>query len=259
MLHTLLLQAPAAISGRLALNDVVGFTFSMGFMALFAASAFFLLERTHVPDRWVTAMTTAGIICGLAGFNYLYMRNLYLETGQSPTQFRYIDWALTVPLLCAEFYLLLRPGGAKIASLYTLVAGAFWMIGFGYLGEINPDYSILYGSISTLGYIAIVYEVWFGRLNQLANTLTNPEVVRAFNFMGYFILVGWAIYPIGYMTQANNLLSGLHLNMDLIYNFGDSINKIGFSLVIYTMAKAQRVRQEVQDAQREDFTIHTPS
>ncbi len=247
--------AAAAAAPHLAMNDAVGFTFSMGFMALFAASLFFLLERQHVPARWVTAMTTAGIICGLAGVNYLYMRNIYLETGVSPIQFRYIDWALTVPLLCAEFYLLLRPGGAPISSLYTLVGGAFWMIGFGYIGEVNTQYGMLMGAVSSLGYFVIVYEVWFGRLNKLASNLTNEEVVRAFNFLGYFILVGWAIYPIGYMTQANNLLSGLHLNMDLIYNFGDSINKIGFGLVIYTMAKSQRVREEVDQARREDFAV----
>jgi hypothetical protein len=73
--------------------------------------------------------------------------------------------------------------------------------------------------------------------------------------LGYFILVGWAIYPIGYMAQPGNLLSGLNLQMDLIYNFGDAINKIGFGLVIYTMAKAQRVRQEVAEAQKDDFVV----
>jgi bacteriorhodopsin len=69
------------------------------------------------------------------------------------------------------------------------------------------------------------------------------EVVRAFNYLGYFILVGWAIYPLGYMTLPGNLLENLPINMNLVYNFGDAINKVGFGLVVYSMA-----RQSQQEA-----------
>ena len=33
------------------------------------------------------------------------MRGVWVETGDSPTVFRYIDWLLTVPLQMVEFYL----------------------------------------------------------------------------------------------------------------------------------------------------------
>jgi bacteriorhodopsin len=53
-----------------------------------------------------------------------------------------------------------------------------------------------------------------------------------------FALIGWAIYPIGYMLLPGNLLAGIAppSNMDLIYNIGDAVNKIGFGLVVYAMA-----------------------
>jgi hypothetical protein len=56
--------------------------------------------------------------------------------------------------------------------------------------------------------------------------------------LGWFILAGWAIYPIGYMAIPGGLLSGvLPLEaMDIIYNIGDAVNKIGFGLVIYSLA-----------------------
>ncbi|TAE54431.1 MAG: rhodopsin, partial [Bacteroidetes bacterium] len=50
-----------------------------------------------------------------------------------------------------------------------------------------------------------------------------------------FVLVGWAIYPLGYMTMPGNLLDGM-FNLDLIYNIGDAVNKIGFGLVVYQVA-----------------------
>jgi hypothetical protein len=35
-------------------------------------------------------------------------------------------------------------------------------------------------------------------------------------------------------------LAGLGLNMDVIYNIGDAINKIGFGLVIFNLATQQQ-------------------
>ena len=51
-----------------------------------------------------------------------------------------------------------------------------------------------------------------------------------------FAIVGWAIYPIGYMCMPGNLLAGTGWNLDLIYNIADAINKIGFGLVVYNAA-----------------------
>jgi hypothetical protein len=55
----------------------------------------------------------SGLITGIAAVHYYYMRDFYLQTGTSPTAFRYVDWTLTVPLMCVEFYLLTKPFGAK--------------------------------------------------------------------------------------------------------------------------------------------------
>ncbi|MGY8948181.1 MAG: bacteriorhodopsin, partial [Flavobacteriales bacterium] len=57
----------------------------------------------------------------------------------------------------------------------------------------------------------------------------------------WFVLVGWAIYPIGYMAgtadgQWYSFVGDLGLNMDIIYNIGDAVNKIGFGLVVYQLA-----------------------
>ena len=55
-----------------------------------------------------------------------------------------------------------------------------------------------------------------------------------------FVLIGWAIYPIGYMAGTDGWYSGIFSplagQMDLIYNVGDAINKIGFGLVVYNLA-----------------------
>jgi bacteriorhodopsin len=213
--------------------------------ALFGGALFLFLERDNVPRRWHANVTLAGIICLVAGINYYYMQGLYLNTGISPTRFRYVDWLFTVPLMCTQFYLLLRPAGAQPGSLFRLFAGGVWMISFGYFGEATDAYwSIIWGAVSTLGYLVVLYEIWFGPLAKLAEKSSSEEVARAFTYLSYFVLIGWAVYPLGYMTLPFNVFEAINLNRNLVYNFGDVVNKLGFGLVIYVMArKAARLKK----------------
>ena len=212
------------------------------------------MERGNVPRRWHANVTLAGIICMVAGINYYCMQGMYLNTGLSPTRFRYADWLFTVPLMCTQFYLLMRPAGAQPGSLWRLLLGGFWMIGCGYFGETRDAYwSIIWGAVSSVGYLVILYEVWFGSLAKLANKSADEEVVRAFTYLSYFILIGWAIYPLGYMTLPFNVFEALHMNRNLVYNFGDVVNKLGFGIVVYNMARkaARRKKARRQQAQRQ--------
>lgn len=227
---------PNFLAETLSAGDAVGFTFFTGYMAMFAASVFFFFEYQRVSDKWKTSLLVSGLITMIAAVHYFYMRDYYLATGDSPTEFRYIDWTLTVPLMCVEFYLLLRPYGAKTSLMWLLILASAEMLVTGYIGEaIDPDNTILWGFLSTLGYLYIVYEASFGSVKKMADSSNNPNVVTAVRLMRNFVVVGWAIYPIGYMTMQGNFMEGM-FSMDLIYNIGDAVNKIGFGLVVYMVA-----------------------
>ena len=221
-------------------GDYVGFTFFIGSMAMLAATVFFFLEMGLVEGKWRTSMLISGLITFIAAVHYFYMRDFWAETGTSPTEFRYIDWILTVPLMCVEFYLILKAFGAKMDLLWKMIAYSLWMLVFGYLGETAfRDQSAIWGAVSTIGYIGIFYEVWFGSAKKLSQGSNDPILQKAFNTLAWFIFAGWAIYPIGYMTiPTDGLLSGVldPKSLDIIYNIGDAINKIGFGLVIYSLA-----------------------
>ena len=227
------------LSATLQPGDYVGFTFFIGSMAMLAATVFFFLEMSNVDGKWRTSLLVSGLITFIAAVHYYYMRDFWVENGTSPTEFRYIDWILTVPLMCVEFYLILKAFGARLGLLWKMIGYSTWMLVTGYLGEtVYRESSAIWGAISTLGYVGILYEVWLGSAKQLSKNSNNPILQKAFNTLAWFILVGWAIYPIGYMAIPGGLLSGvLPLeSMDIIYNIGDAINKIGFGLVIYSLA-----------------------
>lgn len=224
------------LDATLKAGDAVGFTFFTGYMAMFAASVFFFFERGRVDDKWSTSLLVSGLITMIAAVHYFYMRDYYLEFGTSPTEFRYIDWTLTVPLMCVEFYLLLKPYGAKQSMMWLLILASVEMLVTGYIGEaIDPGNTILWGVLSTIGYLYIVYEATFGTVKKIASESNNPNVATAVRLLRNFVVIGWAIYPLGYMTMEGNLLAGM-FNLDLIYNIGDAVNKIGFGLVVYMVA-----------------------
>lgn len=230
---------PDFFAATIKSGDYVGFTFFIGSMAMMAATVFFFVQMGRVEGKWKDSMLVAGLITFIAAVHYFYMREYWTENGSSPTEFRYIDWILTVPLMCVEFYLILKVVGAKSSLLWKMVFYSVWMLVFGYLGEtVFRDQSAIWGAVSTIGYVGIVYEVWAGSAKKLATDSADPNIQAAIRALGWFVLAGWAIYPIGYMCIEGGLLAGVlpATFLDLCYNIGDAINKIGFGLVIYGLA-----------------------
>lgn len=231
---------------KIASDNYVAFTFFVGTMAMMAASVFFFLELNNTSSKWRTSVLVSGLITFIAAVHYYYMRGYNLETGDSPTFFRYVDWILTVPLMCVEFYLITKKAGAKIALLWKLIVASLVMLLTGYVGEVlDRNSSVLWGTLSGIAYFYIVYIVWFGEVAKLSQT-AGVQVAKATRILGWFVLVGWAVYPLGYMLGTPGGLFGIQLvsdpaaashAMDIVYNIADAINKIGFGLVIYALSR----------------------
>lgn len=190
-------------------------------------------------------MLVSGLITFIAAVHYYYMRDFWAENGTSPTEFRYIDWILTVPLMCVEFYLVTKKAGGTMGLLWKLIFASVVMLVTGYIGEAvygDQTVSWVWGLISGIAYFYILYLVMFGEVKGLAEK-AGPKVARAVKILAWFVLVGWAIYPIGYIAGTEGGLFGAKilegLSMDIVYNIGDAINKIGFGLVIYALAVAK--------------------
>ena len=227
-----------ALVPEMASTDYVGFTFFVGCMAMMAASAFFFLSLNQFDSKWRTSVLVSGLITFIAAVHYWYMRDYFASTGDSPVFFRYVDWILTVPLMCVEFYLILKVAGAKQSLMWKMIGLSVVMLVTGYWGEaVATDQAALLGAISGAAYFWIVYEIWLGGAKKLAEA-AGGDVLSAHKILCWFVLVGWAIYPVGYMAGTEGWYSGIFggLDMDVIYNIGDAINKIGFGLVIYSLA-----------------------
>ncbi len=232
-----------ASTAMLASDDFVGISFWVISMGMLAATAFFFMESGNVASGWRTSVIVAGLITGIAFIHYMYMREVWVSTGDSPTVYRYIDWLITVPLQMVEFYLILSAvGKANSGMFWRLLIGSLVMLVGGYLGEAGYINSTLGFIIGMAGWVYILYEVFSGESGKAAAKSGNKALVTAFGALRMIVTVGWAIYPLGYVF--GYLTGGVDANsLNVVYNLADFINKIAFGLVIWAAASSSGGRR----------------
>ena len=233
-------------AASVAPGDFTGFTFFIGSVSMLAATVWFLMQHGQVDKKFKDSMLVAALITGIAAVHYFYMREQWVLTGESPTELRYIDWILTVPLMVVEFALLTGVGMRKLfwASVVMLVTGYFGESGI--TGVLDAQ---IWGLLSGVAYFYMAYEVGcltiFGGPTGAVGTALNSasgKIPSAGRMLQWFVLVGWAIYPLGYLmgTDAGMWYEGMSniaLDMNVVYNVGDAINKIGFGMAVWSAAR----------------------
>ena len=163
------------------------------------------------------------------------MRDHWVATQSSPVVYRYIDWLITVPLLMIEFYIILKAVGASVSagSFWRLLIGTLVMLIGGYLGEAQIISALLGFIIGMIGWAVIIWEIFRGEASQAAEA--KEGIKSAFNALRIIVLIGWAIYPLGYVF-GYMLGSVDDASLNIIYNLADFVNKILFGLIIWQVA-----------------------
>ena len=203
--------------------------------------------------------TYAAVITFIAAIMYYVMKDVVRFPGGEATAadvdatlpLRYIDWLFTTPLLLVEFALIVAIAGALKKGLLTkLIVADVAMIVFGYLGEVCEPGSAgnyIFLILSVLAWLYIVYVVY------TLNVSSGPaHVQRAVKIMKVFVIVGWAIYPLGTATQEFIEVGGGDAAVAIsiaaiIYVIADVLNKVGFGLVAVRAAKQSRVEDQASD------------
>jgi sensory rhodopsin len=222
------------------------FLFFVGYISMGAAFVFFMSERSNVAPEYRTTMTISALIVGIAAFHYYYMRGVYTDLGVVSVEYRYMDWIITVPLMALKFPSLVGKDAitdTKFAGLgFTGICftGALIMIGFGYAGEaglMNGYLGLILGGVGWAMIIVATGTPWSSGLG-VDNSKIKDELKWSADALRWFIVVGWIIYPIGYLfSPGADILTGNQEAMAVAYNIADIINKIGFGVVAWMGAK----------------------
>jgi bacteriorhodopsin len=234
------------------LELVTFFLFFVGYIAMGAAFVFFMSERSNVAPQYRTTMTISALIVGIAAFHYYYMRGVYADYGTVSIEYRYMDWIITVPLMALKFPSLVGKEAITDAKFLGMgftgvcFTGALIMIGFGYLGESGALggaaggwAGLILGGVGWAMIVVATGTPWSSGKG-VDNSKIAPELMWSANALRWFIVVGWVIYPIGYLFSPGAELGLGDGNQELLavfYNIADIINKIGFGVVAWMGAK----------------------
>ncbi len=211
------------------LTNFTHFSFWLATAIMLASTVFFFIERSDVDKKWRTSLTVAGLVTGIAFWHYLTMSQIAVS-GASPVAYRYVDWFITVPLQIVEFYLILAAVTMVSYKLFwkLLVASLVMLIG-GYCGETCAGWQTQGFVIGMIGWVGVLYLIFAGDAAKANEASGNKASQFAFKVMRLIVLVGWAIYPIGYWLPDNQ--------MNVVYNLADLVNKTAFGLMIWVAAK----------------------
>lgn len=239
--------------------QIVQAFFMLGFVAMAAGTLWFYLERNDLKPELRSVATYAAVITFIAAIMYYVMKDVVKFPGGEITAadvdatlpLRYIDWLLTTPLLLVEFALIVAIAGAlKKGMLRNLIIADIVMIVTGYLGEIGEPGSlgnVFFFVVSSAAWLYIVYVVYTLKIGDNA----PAHVKRAVGIMKWFVIAGWAIYPIGTATQEFLELSGNDAALAIgvaaiIYVIADVLNKVGFGIIAVRAAKQSSIEQSDQ-------------
>ena len=119
--------------------------------------------------------------------------------------------------------------------------GTVAMLVFGFLGEAGYMGVLPAFILSMAGWFFIIWEIYGGQAGKINADSAPIGVQSAFKLMRAIVVFGWAIYPIGYflgyLTGSSPESSSKMLNV--VYNLADVVNKIGFGVIIWTVAVSE--------------------
>ena len=227
-------------------HDVVGTTFFIACNMMLAFTAFFFVQVGVVPKKWRTSVSIAGLVTGVAFYNYTFMKEQWVHLQTSPTNYRYTDWLITVPLQIVEFYFILQGGGLNVSSSLgmRLFLTSIAMVMFGWLAEIDVLSKVVGFFSGCACWLYIVYETFSGEAAEYAEKLQAQASRDAFSYIRLIVAVGWTIYPLGFAIAyiiPGDLIrpeeEGPPYNpLNVLYNLADLVNKGAFGLAIWSAA-----------------------
>lgn len=227
------------------------FSFMVAFMGMIGGTAYFALMRATLPLEKQSVAVTSAVYCLMAAVMYAYINYKFglgtdtLRQGKYPTELRYIDWLVTTPLIVNKFPELLGGEEGPAIALLVIVADIM-MILFGFAGETSINAAqgatvigwAMFG-VGCLAWLFIIF-ILYSSVSQLSAKKLGPIQV-GLGRLKLFIVFGWLIYPLGFLITLLSNAPEVRVARELIYNFADLFNKVGFGMVaVYAVQQVMR-------------------
>ena len=232
--------------------------------ALFAGMIYQLTSQGEVGSAYKTSVRTGAMLQGVAFLAYVVLTLVWIfgfnRVGNNyvPSSlhfdngFRYVDWAVTVPLLMIELSAVLKltgPARQKLRSI--LVPAALLMVVTGYVGtdpasnhDLEHGPLLVWGAISTVFFL-IAFGVLFPAIGTSIKELPKESGTSLRNII-FLLSFTWGVYPIVYLFPVF-FGTGSHdaaTVRQILFSVTDIAAKAGYGVLIHKIA-VQRTAQDV--------------
>jgi len=254
---------------------------SLGIASMLFTAIFLWVARDRVLPKYRMAVMVSATVTSIAAYHYFRMFDsfneayggMHDETSGVPAAvqafahynvgYRYIDWFLTVPLLLVELVAVLGLAKAIQSSLLKrLVPAAALMIALGYPGDAKLNIlgitgdgfaseAAVWGLLSTIPFLYIMYVLWFEMKKSLASQ--SDKVRGLFQTLRVLLIATWGVYPITFILAMNTDLPSASdvVNREVGYTIADILAKCLFGLIIFSIARIKSAEEDKSHASQE--------
>ena len=259
---------------------------SLGIASMLFTSIFLWVARDRVLPKYRMAVMVSATVTSIAAYHYFRMFDSFNHgygindstkaaalTGADMLDFgaanynvgyRYIDWFLTVPLLLVELVAVLGLAKAVSSSLLKrLVPAAAAMIVLGYPGDAGisilgiegegfASEAAIWGLLSTIPFLYIMYVLWFEMKKSLESQ--SARVRSLFQTLRVLLIATWGVYPITFilaMTSTDETSGAEVVSREIGYSIADILAKCLFGLLIFAIARIKSAEESKEHAAAE--------
>lgn len=241
--------------------DLVLACFVMAAFALIAGFVYLLSTKNDVSAKYRPAGVAGAtvtivaflaylllIVSWITGFHFHAATATFTPSGstlQFRNAYRYVDWAITVPILTIELSIICTLVGAKVRSMRQIWVPLAWiMIATGFLGDDvfnGTTGRLVWGLISTAAFIPLyflVLKVGFSSAREL-----HPSAGQHVRRATLLLALTWGVYPLAYLVPFFfEHSAGWAVGRQVAFTFADIAAKVGFGFFIHFAAKARTAR-----------------
>lgn len=157
---------------------------------------------------------------------------------------RYIDWAITTPLLLLGLGLTaLDTPMRRLSLLLGVLFTDMFMIATGAFADLSPrgsDAKWLWYAISTGAFVAIYAALW-GTMRREA-AVTGPRAAQLYGRTTLFLSTVWLVYPINFLLGPEGLRWFDTVTSTAIYAVTDLVAKVVFGVYALAGTRAKSTR-----------------
>lgn len=247
--------APEKVPLTQAQHDLVVLAVVVAGFVLFAAFLHHAAARDEVSARYRPAVVAGMCVTGVAALSYVLLLH-EVKTGYDPVDgrwvpnaealqtisTRYLDWAVTVPILVVELLAVCTLLGGRLSRARTVaMAAAFTMIVTGYLGDQvfaggESRFWLCFWWAVSSACLLVVYAVLVPAVRRSTRELP-PEAGRALGRAATVLLGAFLVYPVVYLVQVVASGGWWTTAMHLGFSTADVVAKVGFGVLVHKTAK----------------------